>query len=170
MAPSPVVPLRRDPPVRSHDRVPMGRERNTGRRSEICAQRAGMIPCVPSQDLIRLIKLNDSRRLWVGNHQDSSEGRSFEKAQVPKASVIGVLLNPTVLAPRLNQTWSRTLRAQWTNKCVSSTPAANAISRLHSPPSSKLRNPSQCLPSGNRQTGLEIALSRGIESQVHLCQ
>jgi hypothetical protein len=38
----------------SHDRVPMGRERNTGRRSDIRAQRAGMIPCVPSQDLIRL--------------------------------------------------------------------------------------------------------------------
>jgi hypothetical protein len=32
-----VVPLRRDPPVRSHDRVPMGRERNTGRRSDIRA-------------------------------------------------------------------------------------------------------------------------------------
>jgi hypothetical protein len=29
----------RDPPVRSHDRVPMGRERNTGRRSDICAHR-----------------------------------------------------------------------------------------------------------------------------------
>jgi hypothetical protein len=41
-----------------------------------------MILCVYSQDLIRLRKLNDSRRLWVGNHQDSSDGRSFEKAQV----------------------------------------------------------------------------------------
>jgi len=37
-----VVPLRRDPSVRSHDRVPMGRERNTGRRGDIRAQRAGM--------------------------------------------------------------------------------------------------------------------------------
>ncbi len=64
-----VVPLRRDPPVCSHDRVPMGRERTPGRRSNIRAQRAGMIHCVPSQDLIRLRKLNDSRRLWVGNHQ-----------------------------------------------------------------------------------------------------
>jgi hypothetical protein len=58
----------------------MGRERDTGRRSDIRAQRAGMIPCVPSQDLIRLRKLNDSPRLWVGNHQGSSDGRSFEKA------------------------------------------------------------------------------------------
>jgi hypothetical protein len=52
----------------------MGRERDTGRRSDIRAQRVGMIPCFPSQDLIRLRKLNDSRRLWVGNHQDSSDG------------------------------------------------------------------------------------------------
>jgi hypothetical protein len=29
----------------------MGQERNTGRRSDIRAQRARMIPCVPSQDL-----------------------------------------------------------------------------------------------------------------------
>jgi len=42
------VPLRRDPLARSHDRVPMGRERNTGHRSdictrsEICAQRASI--------------------------------------------------------------------------------------------------------------------------------
>jgi hypothetical protein len=42
----------------------MGRETNTGRHSDICAQRAGMIPRVPSQDLIRLRKLNDSRPLW----------------------------------------------------------------------------------------------------------
>src|SRR6266446_5922910 len=69
-----VVPRRRNPPVRSHDRVPMSRERNTGRRSDICAQRVGMIPYVPSQDLIRLGKLNDSPRLWVGNHQDSCNG------------------------------------------------------------------------------------------------
>jgi hypothetical protein len=48
-------------PVRSHDRVPMGRERNTGRRSDIRPQRASMTPCVPSQDLIRLRKLNESR-------------------------------------------------------------------------------------------------------------
>ena len=40
-------------PVRSHDRVPVGRERNTGRRSDIRPQRASMTPCVPSQDLIR---------------------------------------------------------------------------------------------------------------------
>jgi hypothetical protein len=32
--------------------VPMGRERNTNRGSDNCAQRAGMIPCVPSQDLV----------------------------------------------------------------------------------------------------------------------
>ena len=32
-----VVPFRRDPPVRSHDRVPMGRERNMGRRSDFGA-------------------------------------------------------------------------------------------------------------------------------------
>ena len=43
--------------VRSHDRVPMGREGNTGRRNDIRARRAGMIPCVPSQN-IRLKKLN----------------------------------------------------------------------------------------------------------------
>jgi hypothetical protein len=68
--------------VRSHDKVAMGREGNTGRRSDIRAQTAGMVPRVPSQDLIRPRKLNDSRRLWVGNHQDSSDGRSFEKAQL----------------------------------------------------------------------------------------
>jgi hypothetical protein len=68
MAPSPYCcPSPRDPPVRSHDRVPMGRERNTGHRSdiytrsEICAQRASMIPRVPSQDLVHLRKCNDSR-------------------------------------------------------------------------------------------------------------
>jgi len=38
-----IAPLRRDRPVRSHDRVPMGREENTGPRSDIRAQRAGMI-------------------------------------------------------------------------------------------------------------------------------
>jgi uncharacterized iron-regulated membrane protein len=38
-----IAPLRRDRPVRSHDRVPMGREGNTGPRSDIRAQRAGMI-------------------------------------------------------------------------------------------------------------------------------
>jgi hypothetical protein len=43
--------------VRSHDRVPMGRD-----RSDIRAQRGGMIACVPSQDLIRIRKLNDSPR------------------------------------------------------------------------------------------------------------
>jgi hypothetical protein len=58
----------------------MGREGNTGRRSNIRAQRAGMIPCLPSQDLIRLRKLNDSPCIWAGNHQDSSDGRSFEEA------------------------------------------------------------------------------------------
>jgi hypothetical protein len=58
----------------------MGRERDTGRRSDIRAQRAGMIPCLPSQDLIRLRKPNDSPRIWAGNHQGSSDGRSFEKA------------------------------------------------------------------------------------------
>jgi hypothetical protein len=69
-----VVPLGHDPPVRSRDTVPMGRERNTGHRSDICAQRAGMISRVPPQDLVHLRKCNDSRRLWVGNHQDSSDG------------------------------------------------------------------------------------------------
>jgi hypothetical protein len=63
--------------VSSHDRMPMGQERNTGRRSDIRAQRAGMIPCVPSQDLIRLRKLNDSQRIWAGNHQDSSDWMKF---------------------------------------------------------------------------------------------
>ena|SRR5207245_6122188 len=50
-----------DGPKMSTLSVPMGRERDTGRRSDIRAQRAGMIPCLPSQDLIRLRKLNDSR-------------------------------------------------------------------------------------------------------------
>ncbi len=36
---------------------------------DIRAQRAGMIPCLSSQSFIRLRKLNDSRHLWVGNHQ-----------------------------------------------------------------------------------------------------
>jgi hypothetical protein len=52
--------------VRSHDKVPMGREGKTGRRSDIRAQRAGMILGLSSQNFIRLKKLNDSRRLWVG--------------------------------------------------------------------------------------------------------
>jgi hypothetical protein len=34
----------------------------------------------PKSDLIRLRKLNDSPRICAGNHQDSSDGRSFEKA------------------------------------------------------------------------------------------
>jgi len=45
---------RRDRPVRSHDRAPMGLEGKTGRRSDIRAQRAGMIPCLSSQNFIRL--------------------------------------------------------------------------------------------------------------------
>jgi hypothetical protein len=69
MAPSPYCfPLRRDPPARSHNRVPMGRESNTGHRSdictrsEICAQRASMIPRVPSQDpCLRLLAFSDAR-------------------------------------------------------------------------------------------------------------
>ena len=40
-----------------------------------------MTPCVPSQDLIHLRKLNESRSLSAGNHQNSSDGWSFEKAQ-----------------------------------------------------------------------------------------
>jgi len=48
--------------VRSHDRVPMGRKENTGRRSDIRAQRADMIPCLFSQNFVRLRKLNDFRR------------------------------------------------------------------------------------------------------------
>src|SRR5712672_1023033 len=40
----------------------------------IFEQGAGMIPCVPSQDLIRLRKINDFPRIWAGNHQNSSEG------------------------------------------------------------------------------------------------
>jgi hypothetical protein len=93
-----VVPLRRDPLVRSHDRVPMGRERDTGRRSDIRAQRAGMIPCLPSQDLIRLRKLNDSPRIWAGNHQDSSDGRSFEKAQLDGNAIKPLSLPQTQMA------------------------------------------------------------------------
>jgi hypothetical protein len=55
-----------------------------------------MIPCVPSQDLIRLRKPDDSRRLWVGNRQDSSDGRSFEKAQrKPSSSTVPSLANCT---------------------------------------------------------------------------
>src|SRR5262249_41835286 len=52
-----IVPLRRDQPARSHNRVPMGREGgNTGRRRSIRAQRAGIIPCLSSQNFIRLEK------------------------------------------------------------------------------------------------------------------
>ena len=46
----------------------MGREGNTGRRSDIRAQRAGMIPCVPSQNFVRLKKLNDSRLSFSNPH------------------------------------------------------------------------------------------------------
>jgi hypothetical protein len=45
-----------------------------GPPQHIRAQKAAMIPCVPSQDLIRLRKLNHSPRIWAGNHQDSSDG------------------------------------------------------------------------------------------------
>jgi hypothetical protein len=52
MAPRPYCyPSPPRPAVLSPDRVPMGRERNTDHRSDIRAQRGGMIPCVPSQDL-----------------------------------------------------------------------------------------------------------------------
>jgi hypothetical protein len=62
-----IVPLRHDQPVRSHDRVPMAGEEEYGPpQRDIRAQRAGMIPCLSSQNFIRLKKLNDSRRLWVG--------------------------------------------------------------------------------------------------------
>src|ERR1700730_5818642 len=59
MAQSPfIVPLRRDPPpARSNDRV-SGWEGNMG-RSDSRAQRAGMIPCLSSQNFIRQRKLND---------------------------------------------------------------------------------------------------------------
>src|SRR6516225_7894850 len=42
--------------------------RNTGCRSDLRAQRAGMIPCLSSlfSKLHSPKKLNDSRRLWVG--------------------------------------------------------------------------------------------------------
>jgi hypothetical protein len=65
------------PLVRSHDRVPMSRERNRAAAKDICAQRAGMIPRLSSQNFIRLRKLNDSRHLWVGNHQISSQWMKF---------------------------------------------------------------------------------------------
>src|ERR1700730_661203 len=62
MAPSPnCCPSPPRPACAQPRQVPMGRERDTGRRSDIRAQRAGMIPCVSSQDLIRLRKLNHSR-------------------------------------------------------------------------------------------------------------
>jgi hypothetical protein len=51
--------------------VPMGRERNTGRRSDIRAQKAAMIPCVPSQDLC-LLKTLSARH--------STETSSFQNA------------------------------------------------------------------------------------------
>src|SRR5262245_14308905 len=38
----------------------MGREKNTG-RSDICAQKASMVPYVRSQDFVPVRKLNDSR-------------------------------------------------------------------------------------------------------------
>jgi hypothetical protein len=57
-----IVPLRHDQPLRSHDSVPTAGEG----RSDIRAQRADMIPCLSSQNFIRLKKLNDSWRLWVG--------------------------------------------------------------------------------------------------------
>jgi hypothetical protein len=44
----------------------MGRERNTDHRSDIRAQRGGMIPCVPSQDLCGVSTPNfGTRRLAV---------------------------------------------------------------------------------------------------------
>jgi hypothetical protein len=61
-----------------------------------------MILCVYSQDLIRLRKLNDSRRLWVGNHQDSSDGRSFEKAQVRDLIRRMSFENPLWGAPKIH--------------------------------------------------------------------
>src|SRR3982074_1582342 len=74
-------------PLRSHDRVPMGRERNTGRRSDIRPQRASMTPCVPSQDLLRLRKLNESRcvadEVVLRRHSPFEGFHSSESVQHP---------------------------------------------------------------------------------------
>ena len=43
----------------------------------IRAQKAAMIPCVPSQDLIRLRKLNHSPRIWVGKSISFLTGMTF---------------------------------------------------------------------------------------------
>ena len=58
----------------------MGRERNTGRRSDIRAQRAGMIPCVTSQDLCLLKALSaasETTTIFVTPNEEHDFG-SFE--------------------------------------------------------------------------------------------
>src|SRR6478736_6118309 len=70
-----IVPLRRDPPpARSHDRV-SGWEGNMG-RSDSRAQRAGMIPCLSSQNF-RILVISDPKVpgislsfLWRMPHMD----------------------------------------------------------------------------------------------------
>jgi hypothetical protein len=57
----------------------MGRERNTGRRSNIRAQRASMILGVFLKTSSALRKPDDSRRLWVENRQDSSMDEALRR-------------------------------------------------------------------------------------------
>jgi hypothetical protein len=66
-----IVPLRHDQPVRSHDRVPMAGEEEYGLpqrhpRPKGRYDTLSLFSLLSSQNFIRLKKLNDSRRLWVG--------------------------------------------------------------------------------------------------------
>jgi len=68
----------------------MGRERNTDHRSDIRAQRGGMIPCVPSQDLCGVSTPNfGTRRL-----SDIGEMPRYRAVFRPLLSAAGLDFGP----------------------------------------------------------------------------
>ena len=68
----------------------MGGEGNTGRRGDIRSQRTGMIPCVSSQNFIRLRTFSGSRSIWVGNNQDFSGPISSKYMRSRARALIGL--------------------------------------------------------------------------------
>src|SRR5262249_33734574 len=65
-----VVPLRYDPPVRSHARVPMAREKNTGPAAISAPKGSYDMLCGLSRPDVPKTPSN-FRFLWGGNRQDS---------------------------------------------------------------------------------------------------
>src|SRR5204862_3034348 len=84
------------PAVRSRDRVPMGRERNTDHLSDIRAQTVAMIPCVPSQDLCLLKTLSARHSTQTSSFQnaDQKQDRNLDSLPAP-SGVPTALENPS---------------------------------------------------------------------------